>query len=156
MTPTRRFTQMVDTDVVVRDGDTVTVGDTVFTVYETPGHTFGTASYEFPVRDGATVHRAFTVGGLGLNAIQSSKQVEAFIDSVRRIEALVERRPDPVTVHLTTHPFSNSLIEASRRVAARPAGARHPLVDPAGFAAQLRQLRVGAEERLEVERKAGR
>jgi metallo-beta-lactamase class B len=153
---TPRAWKMVETDVVVRDGDTVTVGDTVFTVYETPGHTFGTASYEFPVRDGSTVHRAFTVGGLGLNAIQSSNQVEAFIDSVRRIEALVERRPDPVTVHLTTHPFSNGLIEASRRIAARPTGDAHPLVDPAGFSAQLRSLRIGAEERLEVERKAGR
>jgi metallo-beta-lactamase class B len=153
---TPRAWKMIDTDVVVRDGDRMTVGDTTFTVHETPGHTFGTASYEFPVRDGATVHRAFTVGGLGLNAIESSKQVEAFIASVRRIEGLVERRPDPVTVHLTTHPFSNGLIEASKRIASRPSGAPHPLVDPAGFAAQLRELRVGAQERLEVERKAGR
>lgn len=153
---TPRAWRMVETDLVVRDGDALTVGDTTFTVYETPGHTFGTASYEFPVRDGATVHRAFTVGGLGLNAIESSKQVEAFIASVRRIEGLIERRPDPVTVHLTTHPFSNGLIEASKRLAARPAGGPHPLVDPAGFAAQLRGLRTGAEERLEIERKAGR
>jgi metallo-beta-lactamase class B len=153
---TPRAWNMVDVDVVVADGDVVTVGDTPFRVYETPGHTFGTASYEFPVRDGATRHVAFTVGGLGLNAIQNSGQVEAFIASVRRIEGLVARRPDPVTVHLTTHPFSNGLIEAAERLKTRGASQPHPLVDPEGFSNQLRTLRLGAEERLEVERKAGR
>jgi metallo-beta-lactamase class B len=153
---TPRAWSMVDEDVVVADGDAVTVGDTTFRVYETPGHTFGTASYEFPVRDGAARHVAFTVGGLGLNAIQNSGQVEAFIASLRRIEALVARRPDPVTVHLTTHPFSNGLIEAAARLGTRGASQPHPLVDPEGFSNQLRMLRAGAEERLEVERKAGR
>ena len=153
---TPRAWTMIDVDVVVADGDVVTVGDTTFKVYETPGHTFGTASYEFPVRDGSERHVAFTVGGLGLNAIESSRQVEAFIASVRRIEGLVARRPDPVTVHLTTHPFSNRLIEAAAALKTRGPSVPHPLVDPEGFARQLRSLRDGAEERLEVERKAGR
>ena len=48
------------------------------------------------------------VGGLGLNAIQSSQQVEAFIASVKRIEAMVKDPVDPIAVDLTTHPFSNA------------------------------------------------
>jgi len=51
------------------------------------------------------------VGGLGLNAIKDSKQVEAYIASVDKIEALVKQPDQPVTVHLTTHPFSNGLTE---------------------------------------------
>ena len=148
--------KMIEPDLVLKDGESVTVGDTVFTLYETPGHTFGTASYSFPVRDGANTYRAFTVGGLGLNAIQSSKQVEDFIASVSRIERMVRDPADPIRVHLTTHPFSNGLTEAKDRIPGRKPGEAHPLVDPEGFLKQLEGLRLGAEERLIVERKAGR
>jgi metallo-beta-lactamase class B len=134
----------------------ITLGDTAFGVYETPGHTFGTASYSFPVRDGARTHQAFTVGGLGLNAVESSRQVELYLASVARITQLVQRPTDPITVHLTTHPFSNGLTEAAAKLKTRKPGDAHPLVDPAGFLAQLETLRKGAEERLVIERNAGR
>lgn len=153
---TPRQWTMIEKDMVVKDGDVITLGDTTFVVYETPRHTFGTASYAFPARDGARVHQAFTVGGLGLNAIQSSKQVEAYIASVARITQLAQRPTDPITVHLTTHPFSNGLTEAAARLKTRKPGEAHPLVDPAGFIAQLETLRKGAEERLVIERNAGR
>lgn len=104
---TPRPWKMLEPDVVVKDGDTIAVGDATFRVFETPGHTFGTASYEYVVRDG-------------------------------------ERRPEPVTVHLTTHPFSNGLFEAARGIPGRTVGEPHPLVDPADFASQLRALREGA------------
>jgi len=96
------------------------------------------------------------VGGLGLNAIESSKQVEGFIASLDKIERSVKRSRDPVTVHLTTHPFSNSLTEIREKVVTLKASEPHPLVDPQGLLAQLASLRRGAEERLEIERKAGR
>ena len=147
---------MIAPDLVLKDGESVTVGDTAFTLYETPGHTFGTASYSFPVRDGANTSRAFTVGGLGLNAIQNSKQVEDFIASVSRIERMVRDPANPIRVHLTTHPFSNGLTEAKDRIPGRKPGDPHPLVDPEGFLKQLEELRLSAEERLVVERKAGR
>jgi metallo-beta-lactamase class B len=153
---TPRQWTMIDKDLVVKDGDVITVGDMKLTVYQTPGHTLGTASYSFPVRDGATTYQALTVGGLGLNAIESSKQVEAYIASVARIVQLVQRPTDPITVHLTTHPFSNGLTEAAERLKRRQAGEPHPLNDPAGFLAQLAGLRKGAEERLVIERNAGR
>ena len=148
--------KMIAQDLVLKDGESVTVGDTTFTLYETPGHTFGTASYSFPVRDGASTYRAFTVGGLGLNAIRSSKQVEDYIASVSRIERMVRDPADPIGAHLTTHPYSNGLTEAKDRIPGRKASDPHPLVDPEGFLKQLEELRLGAEERLIVERKAGR
>jgi metallo-beta-lactamase class B len=151
----RRWT-MIAKDLVVKDGDVITVGDTTFGVYDTPGHTFGTASYSFHVRDGADSYHAFTVGGLGLNAIQSSQQVEAYIASVTRIAELVRQPTDPITVHLTTHPSSNGLTEAAQRLKSRRPGEPHPLVDPAGFTSQLEMLRRDAEERLVIEKNAGR
>jgi metallo-beta-lactamase class B len=153
---TPRQWTMIEKDLVVKDGDVISVGDTTFGVYETPGHTFGTASYSFPVRDGARYYQAFTVGGLGLNAIEGSRQVEAYIASVTRILQLAQRQTDPITVHLTTHPFSNGLTESAQKLTTRGPGDPHPLVDPAGFIGQLETLRKGAEERLVIERSAGR
>ena len=140
-------------DTVASDAEVFQVGDTAFTAYETPGHTFGTASYGFAVHDGKTSYNAFTVGGLGLNAIRSSEQVEAYISSVDRIESLVKSEAMPITVHLTTHPFSTGLTEAAQRLPARKAGDPHPLVDQAGFLAQLESLGKQAEERLVIEKK---
>jgi metallo-beta-lactamase class B len=143
-------------DRVVRDGDEIRLADQVVGVYETPGHTWGTASYTFTVKDGDKQYRAITVGGLGLNAIENSKQVDAYIASVDRIAKLSEKAGDPVQVHLTTHPFSNGLTEAKENLKNRKAGEPHPLVDPEGFRSQLDALRAGAVDRLAAEKQKGR
>jgi len=43
----RPWTFIKDMGTVARDGQAFTLGDATFTVYETPGHTFATASYGF-------------------------------------------------------------------------------------------------------------
>ena len=153
---TPRPWSMIPQDVVVKDGDVISLGGNSFGVLETPGHTLGTASYTAEVRDGAVAYQAITIGGLGLNAIKDAKQVEGYISSVDRIAQLVRQTNKPVTVHLTTHPFSNGLMEARDHLAARKPGEPNPLVDPEGLLRQLASLRAGAEQRLEIERKAGR
>src|SRR5205085_10916023 len=124
-------------DVVVKDGGVISVSGSRFGVLETPGHALGTASYTAEVRDGAAAYQAITIGGLGLNAIKDAKQVEGYISSVDRIAQLVRQTSKPVTVHLTTHPFSNGLMEARDHLAARKPGEPHPLVDPEGLLRQL-------------------
>ena len=51
---TPRRWSMIPQDVVVKDGDVIQLGGNTFDVLETPGHTLGTASYAFDVRDGAS------------------------------------------------------------------------------------------------------
>lgn len=153
---TPRAWRMIAADRVVKDGDVISLGDQVIRIYETPGHTYGTASFSFGVKDGSKKHHAITVGGLGLNAVEGSRQVESYIASVRRIEQLMASSTDPIEVHLTTHPFSNGLTEAKELLKTRKVGDPHPLVDPEGLRRQLEQLRSRAEERLAIERKAGR
>lgn len=143
---------MIEPEQVLTDGQVLQVGDIRLTAYETPGHTMGTASFAFDAYDGGRRVRAFTVGGLGLNAIGSPQQVEAFIASIKRIRALTEDPTDPVTTHLTTHAFSNGLTEAKELLKTRKPGEPHPLVDPQGFRAQLDGLQAGAEQRLQAER----
>ncbi len=148
----RRPFPMIEPDVVLADGQEITGGGVTIQAFETPGHTMGTASYAFDVRDGAKTYRAFTVGGLGLNAIKGPAQVEAFIASVKRIRKLTEEGPRPIRLHLTTHGFSTGLPEASALLKQRKPGDPHPLVDLRGFRRQLDQLQAGAEERLQIER----
>lgn len=143
---------MVDQDIVLTDGQVLQVGDIRIQAFETPGHTMGTASFAFDAFDGGRRHRAFTVGGLGLNAIKGPEQVEAFIASVKRIRALTMDPRDPITTHLTTHAFSNGLTESKELLKGRQPGSPHPLVDPDGFRQQLNELQEGAEKRLLVER----
>ena len=147
---------MLPQDVVVKDGDVIRLGGNSFGVLETPGHTPGTASYTFDVKDGTSTYRAITVGGLGLNAIKNSKQVEGFIASLDRLGGMAKQPNQPLTVHLTTHGFSNGMTEVGYRLPARKPGELNPLVDPEGFLEQLASLRNDAEQRLEIERKAGR
>ncbi|MFK4507180.1 MBL fold metallo-hydrolase [Bradyrhizobium daqingense] len=143
---------MIEPDIVLTDGQTVSGGDIAIQVFETPGHTMGTASFAFDVGDGARTYRAFTVGGLGLNRIRGLEQVEAFIASVKRIRTLTQDGTRPVELHLTTHGFSTGLTEAKDLLKTRKPTDPHPLVDLPGFRKRLDDLQSGAEKRLVVER----
>lgn len=145
------WTMPAAADVVVKDGDVLTVGDTKFYVYATPGHTWGTTSYALDVKDGGKTYRAITVGGLGLNAIDGTKQVEAYIRSVDRIKAMASAAKNPISVHLTAHPFSTGLTEAKELLKTRQPGQPHPLVDAKALIKQMDGLRAGAMERLAIE-----
>ena len=143
---------MIEPDIVLTDGQTVTGGDVAIQAFETPGHSMGTASFAFDARDGARTYRAFTVGGLGLNRIRGPEQVEAFIASLKRIRTLTQDGARPVELHLTTHGFSTGLNEAKDLLKTRKPTDPHPLVDLPGFRKQLDDLQAGAEKRLVVER----
>lgn len=146
-----RAWDMIEPEMVVADGDTIAIGDNSFTVLETPGHTWGTASYLYDVTDGDDTYRAITIGGLGLNAIEGPPQVEAFIESLDRVRALAEEQGMGIDVHLTTHGFSNGLDEDRQAIAARAEGEPNVLVNPNGLLAQIEGLREGAVDRLAIE-----
>ena len=143
---------MTARDIVGKDGDTWTLAGRTVTLLETPGHTLGTASYLYDVHDGARAYRAVTVGGLGLNAIQNARQVELYIESVTRLDAMAASGARPVEVHLTTHPFATGLMEQRDALARRNAGEANPLVNAAAFHDQLQALERGARDRLVVVR----
>lgn len=146
-----RAWDMIEPEITVVDGDEITVGNNTFKVIETPGHTWGTASYMYDVKDGDDTYRAITIGGLGLNAIEGPPQVEAYIESVDRVRHLVEAKEMPVEVHLTTHGFSANLDENRQKHAARKNGDPNVFVDPEALLNQIAGLRERAVKRLEIE-----
>lgn len=147
----RRAWDIIKPDMTVEDGDEIELGDNTFTVLETPGHTWGTASYLYNVQDGENSHRAITIGGLGLNAIDGPAQVQAYIDSVDRLGMQVEAATMGVEVHLTTHGFSNNLDEDRQALVARSSGAPNVFVNPKGIVKQIEALRARAVKRLDKE-----
>jgi metallo-beta-lactamase class B len=76
-------------DLEATDGQKVTLGDTTITLYITPGHTPGTISVVFPVKDNGTPHLAALWGGVGLNADRES--VQTYIRSAQRFSGIVRQ-----------------------------------------------------------------
>ena len=76
-------------DMEATDGQKLTLGDTTLTLYITPGHTPGTISTVFPVKDNGTPHLAALWGGVGLN--QDRESVQMYIRSAQRFSGIVRQ-----------------------------------------------------------------
>ncbi|MFK7861504.1 MAG: hypothetical protein AB8B64_21990 [Granulosicoccus sp.] len=143
---------MIAPQIIVNDSDSIDLGGNTFSVIETPEHTWGIASYNYDVMEGEKTYCAITIGGLGLNAIEGPKQVEAYISSVDTVKNLTEDPATQVQVHLTTHGFSNNLEENRMMLTTRKLGESNVFVDPQGLLNQIATLRSGAVKRLEIEK----
>jgi metallo-beta-lactamase class B len=76
-------------DMEATDGQKLTLGDTTVTMYFTPGHTPGTISSVFPIKDNGTPHLAALWGGVGLNT--NRQAVETYIRSAQRFSDIVKQ-----------------------------------------------------------------
>ncbi len=83
-------------DMVATDGQKLTLGDTTLTMYVTPGHTPGTISTVFPVKDNGRSHLVALWGGTGLNADRDS--LEKYIASAKRFSDIVGQARADVTL----------------------------------------------------------
>lgn len=92
-----------------QDESSITIGDTRFKLYLTPGHTEGDMSIDFMVNDNGQQQRAFVVGGHGVN-FKAAGLAEKFLSSMNRTRALALETPQ-VTVNLANHPHKNQLFE---------------------------------------------
>lgn len=59
----------VDPDILIKDGDTLTLGNTTIRFMETPGHTKGTVSFFFDTEDNDKTYRVGMFGGAGANTL---------------------------------------------------------------------------------------
>jgi metallo-beta-lactamase class B len=130
---------------VVADGQRLTLGDTTVTLYVTPGHTPGTISMVFPVRDNGSTHTVAYWGGNGLNADRESLQ--AYVHSARRFTDIA--RQANADVLMSNHTDWDGSKVYLPQLAARAPGSRHPyVVGPAGVRNYLDVARECATARL--------
>jgi metallo-beta-lactamase class B len=141
-------------DMVLREGQTLTLGQTEIKVYKMPGHTPGSASYAFTVYDNGRPHKALVFGGPGQrNGVEGGTQ---FLESLRRLKREFADIEVPVHVHsyLTTYPApaGGTVFEPAQKLAQRKPGQPHPFVDNKAWRAWLDVAEAGTIKYIEQEK----
>jgi metallo-beta-lactamase class B len=122
-------------DMVVTDGQKLTLGDTTVMLYLTPGHTPGTVSMIIPARDGNQKHVATFFGGRdpGLDA-DGLRYFPTLIEAVKLWKASANRFMDIATkagadVWLETRPNNIHGQDRLHAMSYRVPGTPHPFVN---------------------------
>jgi metallo-beta-lactamase class B len=93
-------------DILLKDGDTLTLGATTVSFMETPGHTKGTISLFFDTVDNGTAYRVGMFGGAGANTLRKDAFDfdgcrEAYYASLERLQK------EKVDVFIGNHVWNN-------------------------------------------------
>jgi metallo-beta-lactamase class B len=140
--PNRPLGMPFERDMVIEDGQTLTLGDTSLKIHHLPGHTAGSPGFEFTVYDDGTPHDAFFFGGPGQRG-----GGEDFVESLKFIRANLSDIDVAVHVHswLSTFPYpGGSVFERALRLSYREAGDPHPFVDNVAWRIWLDRAYAGA------------
>jgi metallo-beta-lactamase class B len=113
-------------DIEMKDGDTLTLGDTTITMYLTPGHTPGTISTIFQVKDHGTPHTVATWGGTAFNFTAKPENFTPYIASAQRFRDIAMKAGADVL--LSNHTMYDGTKEKVKALATRKANERHPYV----------------------------
>jgi metallo-beta-lactamase class B len=88
----------IQRDLILKDGESLQVGDQTFKFYFTPGHTVGATSIEFQSIDRGRSYRTIIPGGLGVQyQANAGPPFKASIQKLRKL--------GPWDVALGNHPF---------------------------------------------------
>lgn len=113
-------------DMVITDGQKLTLGGETVTMVITPGHTQGTVSLLFPVTDHGHKHMAALWGGTGYNFPHSPDRFAIYANSAKRFAAMAQAAG--ADVYLSNHPENDQIVARSMAVAARKPGEPNPFV----------------------------
>ena len=128
-------------DMIVTDGQKLTLGDTTLRMYITPGHTAGTVSTLIPVKDGRTPHLVAEWGGTLIGGLRSEAGFQTYISSAERFRDIAAKAGADVIVSNHTN-YDGSKIRLPA-IANRKPGDPHPYV--IGKDAVQRYLTVAVE-----------
>jgi metallo-beta-lactamase class B len=145
----REFTP-IKKDLVIKDGDTLTLGDTTLKFHVLPGHTPGDTSFEFTAIEGGKKYKGFYFSGMGTD-FKGVKAAQEHLAKVKAIASLTD-----IQVSLTDHVQGGKILEKGKQLASRKPGDPNPFVDPAIFKEQTQRLLASAEKKLKEEQAAGR
>ncbi len=107
-------------DVLLSDGDTVTLGNISVLCLSTPGHTDGTMSFFFDVSDGNRTFRAGMHGGVGTNTLKREFLEEFGLPLSNRdkfVQGLEHAKSQQVDIVLGNHVGQNDTEGKLARVA---------------------------------------
>ncbi len=115
-------------DMIVSDGQKLTLGDTTITMHVTPGHTLGTISLLIPVKDKGVAHTAAFWGGTSVGINSPVDNVVAYSASARRFSDIAAKAKSDIL--LSNH---GRVIDFDKRAGANranPAGPNAFILNP--------------------------
>jgi metallo-beta-lactamase class B len=111
-------------DIVATDGQKLTLGDTTVTLIATPGHTPGTFSMIFQVKDNGTPITVAYNGGTAFNFPNDVPHFDIYIGSQKKMAEAAAKAE--ATILLTNHSEFDSAVAKIKMIAARKPREPHP------------------------------
>ena len=137
-------------DMVATDGQKLTLGDTTVTMYITPGHTDGTISDIFTVRDHGKPRTIAYSGGTAFNFPRSPERFQQYVNTQNRMAKLAAAAG--ATVVLSNHSEFDEAWMKARLVGTMLPGENNPFVIPDGVQRYFAlQAACGAAEKARLE-----
>jgi len=104
-----KVSQFFTPDVLLKDGDRVTLGNTEIEILETPGHTLGTISFFLNVSEEGKTYRVGMFGGAGANTlVRGAFDYDACREDYR--SSLNKLRQQKVDVFIGNHVWNNDTV----------------------------------------------
>ena len=128
-------------DITADDGQKITLGDTSVTVITTPGHTPGTLSMIFPVKDNGRPLTVVYSGGTAFNFPSTGPNFDIYINSQSKLAAAAAAAN--ATVFMSNHSEFDNAVAKFKMIASRKPGEPHPF--EIGREAIARYFVVGGE-----------
>jgi metallo-beta-lactamase class B len=110
-------------DIVADDGQKITLGDTTVTIVTTPGHTPGTLSMLFTVKDNGKPLTVAYSGGTAFNFPSTVPNFDTYIKSQHKMAAAAAA--ENATVLMSNHTEFDSAVPKIKMLAARQPGEPH-------------------------------
>jgi metallo-beta-lactamase class B len=111
-------------DIVADDGQKITLGDTSVTIVTTPGHTPGTLSMIFTVKDNGRPLTVAYSGGTAFNFPSTAPNFDIYIKSQNKMAAAAAAAN--ATILMSNHSEFDSAFTKIRMLASRKPGEPHP------------------------------
>ena len=118
--------RMPQVDTVLKQGEALTLGDTRVTAQLTPGHTVGTISPVFEVKDRGQTHKVLLWGGTAFNFGKDFGRMDSYIEATERMAALAQR--ENIDVMLSNHPGYDGTVAKLAALRSNPNAAANPFV----------------------------
>jgi metallo-beta-lactamase class B len=128
-------------DITADDGQKITLGDTTVTIVTTPGHTKGTLSMIFPVKDNGRLLTAVYSGGTAFNFPSTGPNFDIYANAQVKLAAAAAVAG--ATVFFSNHSEFDNAVPKIKMLASRKPGEPHPF--EIGKAAIARYFVVGQE-----------
>jgi metallo-beta-lactamase class B len=121
-------------DMVIKDGQKLTLGDTTITMYITPGHTPGTVSMIIPLKDGNQRHVGGVWGGMTIGNDRNGVKyfadmptlLKTYLASLKRFKEIEEKAG--VDTIISIHARHDKTIPKIEALKTRKPGDPHPFV----------------------------